>query len=224
MHLYSAFIVYCHTPKALYNHVGGHSSTTTSEAFQGFLVGWWQAGGATFMRPDCCYSGLTASPGSWGSGVGPGSCPPWRADGGCCFGCPGIEPGLCRGSMHLFLNCREFVYEQGRDRCQCYRSNAEVLERWMKCCFSVRDAPRGALTTLICVWPRKRPLPVLLPLYANFIDLFSVMAEVFGLSSATPIVKTSKQCWSDQLKGNVFLVKKLWKWDKKCKLQVGKKT
>ncbi len=23
MHLYSAFIVYCHTPKALYNHVGG---------------------------------------------------------------------------------------------------------------------------------------------------------------------------------------------------------
>ncbi len=22
MHLYSAFIVYCHTPKALYNHVG----------------------------------------------------------------------------------------------------------------------------------------------------------------------------------------------------------
>ncbi len=30
MHLYSAFIVYCHTPKALYNHVGGHSSTTTS--------------------------------------------------------------------------------------------------------------------------------------------------------------------------------------------------
>ncbi len=30
LHLYSAFIVYCHTPKALYNHVGGHSSTTTS--------------------------------------------------------------------------------------------------------------------------------------------------------------------------------------------------
>ncbi len=30
MHLYSAFIVYCHTPKALYNHVGGLSSTTTS--------------------------------------------------------------------------------------------------------------------------------------------------------------------------------------------------
>ncbi len=31
MHLYSAFIVYCHTPKALYNHVGGGlSSTTTS--------------------------------------------------------------------------------------------------------------------------------------------------------------------------------------------------
>ncbi len=31
MHLYSAFIVYCHTPKALYNHVGGGclSSTTT---------------------------------------------------------------------------------------------------------------------------------------------------------------------------------------------------
>ncbi len=25
MHLYSAFIVYCHTPKALYNHVGGVS-------------------------------------------------------------------------------------------------------------------------------------------------------------------------------------------------------
>ncbi len=23
MHLYSDFIVYCHTPKALYNHVGG---------------------------------------------------------------------------------------------------------------------------------------------------------------------------------------------------------
>ncbi len=30
MHLYSAFIVYCHTPKALYNHVGGLFSTTTS--------------------------------------------------------------------------------------------------------------------------------------------------------------------------------------------------
>ncbi len=30
MHLYSAFIVYCHTPKALYSHEGGHSSTTTS--------------------------------------------------------------------------------------------------------------------------------------------------------------------------------------------------
>ncbi len=29
-HLYSAFIVYCCTPKALYNHVGGLSSTTTS--------------------------------------------------------------------------------------------------------------------------------------------------------------------------------------------------
>ncbi len=26
MHLYSAFIVYCHTPKALYNHVGGGGS------------------------------------------------------------------------------------------------------------------------------------------------------------------------------------------------------
>ncbi len=31
MHLYSAFIVYCCTPKVLYNHVGGGlSSTTTS--------------------------------------------------------------------------------------------------------------------------------------------------------------------------------------------------
>ncbi len=30
MHLYSTFIVYCCTPKALYNHVGGVSSTTTS--------------------------------------------------------------------------------------------------------------------------------------------------------------------------------------------------
>ncbi len=31
MHLYSAFIVYCCAPKALYNHVGGgFSSTTTS--------------------------------------------------------------------------------------------------------------------------------------------------------------------------------------------------
>ncbi len=28
-HLYSAFIVYCYTPKALYNHVGGLSLTTT---------------------------------------------------------------------------------------------------------------------------------------------------------------------------------------------------
>ncbi len=31
MHLYSAFILYCSTPKALYNHVvGGVSYTTTS--------------------------------------------------------------------------------------------------------------------------------------------------------------------------------------------------
>ncbi len=39
MHLYSAFIVYCHTPKALYNHVGGHSSTTRSmKCSKNFLV------------------------------------------------------------------------------------------------------------------------------------------------------------------------------------------
>ncbi len=156
------------------------------------------------------------------------------------------------------------MYEQGRDRCQCYRSNAEVLERWMKCCFSVRDAASAPKNRTSEKMPRWHFYARIYRAIALSEDFFSQRLpskhpgahwphlsvydqgrdHCLCYHHCTPISLTFSQQWQRCLgsqvqpllsklrnnvevtnwKGMFFLSKKLWKWDKKCKLQVGKKN